>query len=220
LKEFKQVFAFQTIPMELPQNAISLFEHLLGKMKCQALIQHLASVGFADNKEDGVTRASVEEALLDDIVIPGDANPSSPEFDKAMEEADAIQAFFACLISGMCNPALALARAEATPVNHMDISMTRGSGSAQFSFCTAGEGGAAATDTGEDDEEDATPQTFTKRARFCMSNAELASACTVMNLPTAQAMPEFLKDRPLDVQLYTRRLIYLYMIVRQTKEAI
>jgi hypothetical protein len=47
-----------------------------------------------------------------------------------------------------------------------------------------------------------------------MSDAELASACTIMNLPAAQATAEFLKDKPLDVCLYTPRLIDLYTIVR------
>jgi hypothetical protein len=59
----------------------------------------------------------------------------------------------------------------------------------------------------DEEDEDASSRTLTKRARFGMSDAELARACTIMNLPAAQATPKFLKDKPLDVRLYAPRLI-------------
>jgi hypothetical protein len=59
-----------------------------------------------------------------------------------------------------------------------------------------------------------------KQARFSMSDANLAHACTVMDLPAAQATPEFLKDQPHDVRMYTPRLIERYTFDRQVNEAI
>ena len=66
--------------------SVSLFKHRLGRIKCQSILRHFANTGFADNEEEGVTRASVIEALRD-IVISRDAGPGTSEFDKAMEEA-------------------------------------------------------------------------------------------------------------------------------------
>jgi hypothetical protein len=105
-------------------------------------------------------------------------------------------------------------------VNRVDLSMSGGSGMVQLSFGAAGGAGASAAEADKDEEEDTSAQTLTKRAHFCMSDAELARACTIMNLPAAQATSEFLKDKPLDVRLYTPRLIELYTTVRQTNEAI
>jgi hypothetical protein len=103
--------------MELPPNTIPFFDHRLGRVQCLAVLtgRHLATAaagGFAaNNEDDGVTRASVEDALRD-IVVPRDANATSPEFDKAIEEVDAIQAFFFGSMSGMRtgNPAPAHAQ--------------------------------------------------------------------------------------------------------------
>ncbi len=53
-----------------------------------------------------------------------------------------------------------------------------------------------------------------------MSDANLAHACTVMDLPAAQATPEFLKDQLHDVRMYTPRLIERYTFDRQVNEAI
>jgi hypothetical protein len=53
-----------------------------------------------------------------------------------------------------------------------------------------------------------------------MSDADLARACTVIDMPAARVTPQFLVDKPLDVRMYTPILVDLYASVRKASEGI
>ena len=48
-----------------------------------------------------------------------------------------------------------------------------------------------------------------KRSRLCMSDTDLARACTAVDTPAASITPQFLVDKALDVRMYTPILIDL-----------
>ncbi len=168
-----------------PIPTIVLFLDLkLGRVKCNlnALLQHLAAAaGFADNEDEGVTCASITEALRDDhLVIRRDAIAQCPEIAWAVEKADAIQAFLHSSTTGLRIPEPAPTRTGITPVNRLDFHMSEGSGKVQIAYLSFGAGaaggaGASAAEADEDeDEADASSRTLTKRAR---------SVCPMPNSP-------------------------------------
>ena len=53
-----------------------------------------------------------------------------------------------------------------------------------------------------------------------MTDSDLSRACSIMDRPPAPPTPEFLKDKPHDVRLYTPLLIELYTSIRSTNAAI
>ncbi len=107
--------------MEPIPTTVLFLELKLGRVKCNlnAILRHLAAAaGFADNEDEGVTRASITEALRDDhLVIRRDATAQCPEIARAVEEADAIQAFLHSSTTGMRIPEPAPARTGIASVN-------------------------------------------------------------------------------------------------------
>ena len=92
-------------------------------------------------------------------------------------------------------------------------------GSASFSFQ---DGRPSGSSSGGAANASADASTAPKRQRLGMSEADLSSACTVMDMPAARARvtPQFLVDKPLDVRMCTPLLVHLYASVRKVTEGI
>ena len=96
------------------------------------------------------------------------------------------------------------------------IATARFSTTSGSSGSSAGGRASGSSSAGGTTEDDPAP----KRQRLGMSDADLARACTIVDMPAARVTPQFLVDKPLDVRMYTPLLVDLYASVRKMAEGI
>jgi hypothetical protein len=189
----------------------------------------------ADLKRLGIPATSSETPALDDFIEAASAimvptslatanDVSAPEMVRAQENFQKNLEFFLDNLapdeaedaapSTSLTPGHAGGKASsASATVHVDGHVE---GNAAFSFSRGAAGVDGNSSAGPSPED----PTSTKRPRLGMSDADLARACTVMDVPAARVTPQFLVNQPLDVRMYTPLLVELYASVRKVNEGI
>ena len=199
---------------------------VVGRALLARALQGLQGAGMVEGSIENPTSTSAFTMAAREISIPSDAiaRPSSAEFQTAKADLDGLVGVFRAIL-GPVLPGAGGGSSAAAPApaagGRLSLRMDGGQGSAHISFL--GNGPSMASAGAEDEMEDAEAPAGAagaKRTRLGMSDADLARACTAVNLPVAQPTPQFLVDKPLDVRMYTPLLIELYSSIRKVNEGV
>ena len=206
-------------------ESVPFISTMTGQLRMKAGRIQLLKLGIPDDGDNSLSMVDFQNHT-GAILVPAAVKdaPKSKEMEDAIAAFQDIVNVFVASLEADHQEAEDIGmdgRLSGSP-SAVRVDVTGPAAGAAISFSSAGGAGTSSSSssagaTGGSTDDGASGS---KRPRLGMSEADLARACTVMNMPGARATPQFLVDKPLDVRMYTPLLVELYGNVRKVAEGI